>query len=121
MRNGAIGTVRPPKQAAAPAAPCGGNRGRPTRRRAARVTPRPPLPNQEDVPRCSNRGFGRDATIVRAHLGAARRHPPSKLPAVIFDPAQLLSAVLSWAIGLVFLYLVIRLAVRHAIQDAAKR
>ena len=40
---------------------------------------------------------------------------------MMFDTAQLLSVVLSWAIGLAFLYLVIRLAVRHAIGDADKR
>lgn len=42
---------------------------------------------------------------------------------MVFDipPAQLLTALVGWAVGLTVLYLVIRLAVRHAIADADKR
>ncbi|WP_158610913.1 hypothetical protein [Micromonospora endolithica] len=36
-------------------------------------------------------------------------------------PGQLVAALVSWAIGLAVLYLVIRLAVRHAIEDADRR
>lgn len=42
---------------------------------------------------------------------------------MIFDssPEQSVAALISWAVGLAVLYLVIRLAVRHAIADADKR
>ncbi|GAA4573301.1 hypothetical protein GCM10023176_38020 [Micromonospora coerulea] len=47
----------------------------------------------------------------------------SSLPAMMFDTslAQLLTFFVTWAIGLAVLYLVIRLAVRHAIKDADTR
>ncbi|MGN9810806.1 hypothetical protein ACTMSW_15770 [Micromonospora sp. BQ11] len=37
------------------------------------------------------------------------------------SPEQLVAVLVSWAIGLAILYLVIRLAVRHAIADADRR
>ncbi|MEV4199437.1 hypothetical protein [Micromonospora globbae] len=42
---------------------------------------------------------------------------------MMFDtpPEQLAAGLVSWAIGLAVLYLVIRLAVRHAIADADRR
>ncbi|MBQ1072114.1 hypothetical protein KBX06_02875 [Micromonospora sp. C31] len=46
-----------------------------------------------------------------------------RLRAMMFDtpPEQLVAVLVSWAIGLAVLYLVIRLAVRHAIADADRR
>lgn len=42
---------------------------------------------------------------------------------MMFDTplAQLLLVLVSWVIGLAILYLVIRLAMRHAIEDADRR
>ncbi|MFG1756311.1 hypothetical protein [Micromonospora echinofusca] len=42
---------------------------------------------------------------------------------MMFDtaPEQLVAVLVYWAIGLAVLYLVIRLAVRHAIADADRR